>query len=441
MGIYGSPRKVWWPEGAPTDSSARRLDNVSAVDRRVSMERKHWKELGDHIRARRLELGHTIESIADDTKIRRKFLESLENGECDDLPPGDLRDRLATQYLRALGLSREDIAHWVRPRCADDLDRQILATMVEQRHGAMPSRTERLLAVLGRIALAARHSPDGTKGPHPAVVPVLAIAFLLGAGLRYSMDSKPVPSSGSQKKSRIRQRRASQPEDNGQRAPEVGTESRTLARSIEQTDRASLDSVSSVAETGTNPSDVVTCGPEHAVECLSETKMRPAIPSPGKLLVRSMAPRARLAVIDRIASRIRPGKQRGIGASPHPASPKRLAVVSTRPPTSQPINLEVTDLTNTATAQGLIPGPVELLAHSSAFQPSVPSPVPFSAAPVSASGPSEREAPPQVIVSKSNRSDPQRNPVTCCGPGAVPSRPVDELQSLTILRRRLGTPQ
>jgi hypothetical protein len=407
------------------------------------MELQHWIELGNEIRARRVELGRTIEDIADDTKIRLKFLVSLESGDCDDLPPGDLRDRLASQYLRALGLSREDITYWVHPRCAEDLDRQFLATMVQQRHGAAPSLTERLIAVLRRISLEARHSPDGTKGPHPAVIPVLAIAFLLGAGLRYSMDSKPIASNRPQRKSNVRQRRASQPVDDSKGFPELGAEPRTPGRPAEQTDRTSVDSVASVPATGTNTSDVVSCGPEHAVECFAETaKVRPAIPSAAKkLLVRSIQSRAHGGV-DRIASRIRAGKQGGTGASAHATPPKRFTFVSRRPAAAQPLSLEVTDLINVPATQRLVPRAAELLAHSSAFHQALPSPVPaLSAAPVSTSRPSDRQPPPQAVMSTPNPSDPRGDPAVCCGQGTGAARHVDELQSLTILRRRLGTPQ
>lgn len=406
---------------------------------RVLMELEHWKQLGNEIRTRRLELDLTIEDVADETKIRVKFLISLETGDCDDLPPGHLRDRLAVQYLQALGLSREDIAHLVRPRRAEDFDQQLFATLVEQRRGAKQALAKRLMAVLRRIAQETRHSPDGTRGPHPALIPVLAIAFLLGAGLRYSMDSKPAVSNRPQKKSNLgRPYRAPQPVASRKESPGVGSDPWTPARSADQIDRPSVSSIGSVVTVGLGKTGVVGCGPEHAVECIPETvKVRAAIPNAEMAIVRSR-PRVHIAIADNNASRIHAREDGGSRASAHPSPPRRLALRSMQPEAVHPIAIEVMDLTPSATAQSSVPSAVELLAHSSAFQRALPSQLPLlSAAPVNSSG----APPPQAVMSQLNRPGLRGDTAPCCGHGVGGSRQLDELQSLSILRRRLGLTQ
>jgi cytoskeletal protein RodZ len=62
-------------------------------------------ELGAFLRRHREELGLSIEEVEAQTKIRRKYLEAMEAGDWDSLPPGVYTRGLLRNTARALGVS------------------------------------------------------------------------------------------------------------------------------------------------------------------------------------------------------------------------------------------------------------------------------------------------------------------------------------------------
>lgn len=66
-------------------------------------------ELGAYLRRHREEQGLSLEEIEEQTRIRRTYLEAIEAGEWDRLPPGVYTRGLLKTYARALGVSRNSV--------------------------------------------------------------------------------------------------------------------------------------------------------------------------------------------------------------------------------------------------------------------------------------------------------------------------------------------
>lgn len=66
-------------------------------------------ELGAYLRRHREEQGLSLEEIEEQTRIRRPYLEAIEAGEWDRLPPGVYTRGLLKSYARALGVSKNSV--------------------------------------------------------------------------------------------------------------------------------------------------------------------------------------------------------------------------------------------------------------------------------------------------------------------------------------------
>ena len=66
-------------------------------------------ELGAFLQRHREEQGLTIDEIAERTRIRRGYLEAIEAGEWDLLPPGVFTRGLLNSYAKALGISQASV--------------------------------------------------------------------------------------------------------------------------------------------------------------------------------------------------------------------------------------------------------------------------------------------------------------------------------------------
>ncbi len=73
-------------------------------------------EVGAVLRNRRLELGLTFESIAEQTKIRKAYLQALEDERFEDLPGEVYIVGFLQNYARALGLSAEALINSLESR-------------------------------------------------------------------------------------------------------------------------------------------------------------------------------------------------------------------------------------------------------------------------------------------------------------------------------------
>lgn len=66
-------------------------------------------ELGAYLERHRTERGLTLDEVEDLTRIRRVYLEAMESGEWDALPPGVYTRGLLKNYARALGVSQASV--------------------------------------------------------------------------------------------------------------------------------------------------------------------------------------------------------------------------------------------------------------------------------------------------------------------------------------------
>ena len=66
-------------------------------------------ELGAFLQRHREELGATLDDLEAQTRIRRKYLEAMESGEWDVLPPGVYARGLLRNYARAIGVSEAGV--------------------------------------------------------------------------------------------------------------------------------------------------------------------------------------------------------------------------------------------------------------------------------------------------------------------------------------------
>lgn len=67
-------------------------------------------ELGAYLRRHREERGWSLDEVEAETRIRRRYLEAMEAGEWDELPPGVYTRGLLRNYARALGVSVGGVA-------------------------------------------------------------------------------------------------------------------------------------------------------------------------------------------------------------------------------------------------------------------------------------------------------------------------------------------
>lgn len=66
-------------------------------------------ELGAFLQRQREERQLTLDDVEESTRIRRKYLEAMESGDWDELPPGVYTRGLVKSYARALGLSTASV--------------------------------------------------------------------------------------------------------------------------------------------------------------------------------------------------------------------------------------------------------------------------------------------------------------------------------------------
>lgn len=73
------------------------------------MEVKPLSELGQFLKQARVEKNISIEEIQEITKIRKRYLEAIENGEYDVLPGQFYARAFIKSYSEAIGLNAEDV--------------------------------------------------------------------------------------------------------------------------------------------------------------------------------------------------------------------------------------------------------------------------------------------------------------------------------------------
>ena len=105
--------------------------------------------VGERLRVAREEKGLSLEDIAAQTRIPRRHLESIENGEWDKLPAPTYTTGFAKSYASAVGLDRTEIGDQLRSEMGGQ---RFTPTTPEVFEPADPARTMPRWLVLGAIA-------------------------------------------------------------------------------------------------------------------------------------------------------------------------------------------------------------------------------------------------------------------------------------------------
>jgi transcriptional regulator with XRE-family HTH domain len=157
------------------------------------------KGIGSRLRDARQERGLDLDEVHERTKIRRSYLQALEEERWDQLPaPAYTRGFLRT-YARMLGLDAERLVADYRdaePEPEPEVVPQLSDEHLEMGVGS------RILAALDSLRPAGRRTPVSGggqgpgRGPSLAVILAVALVALLVVGLVVSDDDDPAPVPG-----------------------------------------------------------------------------------------------------------------------------------------------------------------------------------------------------------------------------------------------------
>ena len=126
---------------------AKRDIEAEAVDPELVEE--DVPTVGQRLRAAREERGLSLEDIAAQTRIPQRHLESIENGEWDNLPAPTYTTGFAKSYASAVGLDRTDIGDQLREEMGGQ---RFASNQAEVLEPADPARTMPKWLVISAIA-------------------------------------------------------------------------------------------------------------------------------------------------------------------------------------------------------------------------------------------------------------------------------------------------
>jgi len=114
------------------------------------------EQIGPHLRERRLELKLSLKEVAAQTRIRRTYIEALEEGRFEELPGQVYVIGFLQNYARALGLSADPLIEAISSQEKESkgaVKTLAPATTVVSAQSRLPSRWLLLLALVGTLLL------------------------------------------------------------------------------------------------------------------------------------------------------------------------------------------------------------------------------------------------------------------------------------------------
>lgn len=127
---------------------AKRDTDAEGFDPEMLVEDDVVPPVGQRLKAAREERGLTIEDIASQTRIPQRHLESIENGEWENLPAPTYTIGFAKSYASAVGLDRSEIGDQLREEMGGQRFASNQAEVIEP---ADPARTMPRWLVLSAI--------------------------------------------------------------------------------------------------------------------------------------------------------------------------------------------------------------------------------------------------------------------------------------------------
>ena len=100
-------------------------------------------ELGNKLRDARIEKGYTLNTLQQMTKIQKKYLQAIEEGQLDQMPGAFYTRAFIKQYADMVGLDSEELLIELEEEI--DLNSELPEAMVQSTTDTLPSRTERYL--------------------------------------------------------------------------------------------------------------------------------------------------------------------------------------------------------------------------------------------------------------------------------------------------------
>lgn len=86
------------------------------------------QRIGERLKAARLSLGVSLQTLQQRTKVSRRYLEAIENGHYDAIPGEVYLKGFIRSYARAVGLDPEELLDAYYEACADEVRADELRT-------------------------------------------------------------------------------------------------------------------------------------------------------------------------------------------------------------------------------------------------------------------------------------------------------------------------